>query len=169
MDLFKDVALDEIEGIFDHYFKNRELLVQALTSKGYSNEHNRVPHREKLAALGDAILKVVLVEKAIELGYEEKKFIDDFKQAREPREELGKLLLDELSHPEKRIYFRLSNGEYIRGEYGKEQFAGEFFEAIIGAIYCDSSFEKTRDSARFVMSFGRNMPKITTTEGYSKY
>ena len=54
--------IPEVEKIIGYKFKNRKLLLTALTHSSYSNEH-RVESNERLEFLGDAVIEFIITER----------------------------------------------------------------------------------------------------------
>src|SRR5258706_6553549 len=56
--------LTELEGRLGHHFKDRALLMQAITHRSYLNEHADFPytHNERLEFFGDAVLELIVTE-----------------------------------------------------------------------------------------------------------
>ena len=69
-------SLNEIEGILQYEFRNKDLLKKALTHKSYSENNN-----EKLEFLGDRVLGLVISKKLLEKYPDEKEGIIDKKFA----------------------------------------------------------------------------------------
>ncbi|HEU5320459.1 MAG TPA: ribonuclease III domain-containing protein, partial [Methylomirabilota bacterium] len=55
-------ALDRFEARLGHAFRDRALLVEALTHRSFVNEHPGARDNEGLAFLGDAVLALVVAE-----------------------------------------------------------------------------------------------------------
>jgi ribonuclease-3 len=129
-------------------FTNINLLHKALTHTSYANECKspNILHNERLEFLGDAVLDVVIS------GYLFRKF------PHLPEGELTKARAVVVCEPTlARCSAELGIGEYLflgKGEAssgGRERSSilADCFEAIIGAIYLDSGFDKT---ASFVLA-----------------
>lgn len=57
----QNINISEVEDIILYKFKNKKLLLQALTHSSYSNEHN-VESNERLEFLGDAVIEFIITE-----------------------------------------------------------------------------------------------------------
>lgn len=123
-------------------FNNLELLQQALTHRSYLNEHRsyKLDHNERLEFLGDAVLELVVTE-----------FL--YKTYPNPEGELtnwraslvnAKMLAELAQEIELDKYLYLSKGE--TKDLGKARLfiLANAFEALIGSIYLDQGFDKTR-------------------------
>ncbi len=138
--------LEFFEQQIGYSFTNKSLLKQAFTSKAYSNEHKNCPHCQSFAALGDGLVRVFAVKRAIELGFTEKGEISLFSDLFEKGENQGLMLWQSFvsfSIENEKILL-LSKGEYDRRMFDKEPFLERFFEAIIGAVYLDSNLDNAR-------------------------
>jgi len=56
--------ISELENAIGIKFKNKDLLLEALTHRSYLNENKdwRVNHNERMEFLGDAVLELVVTE-----------------------------------------------------------------------------------------------------------
>lgn len=133
-------------------FKNVDLFRQAVTSKAYFNENiaNFEGNRDPLAAIGDPILNLVVVEHLYRITQQSKKgnlskikdsYISNLNLA-----ELMRSIMKEELLTESELFPYTSKGEQIKGD----RFLGETLEAIIGAIYLDGGFEAARKIADFI-------------------
>jgi len=129
--------LSKLEERLGYYFKNRQLLWEALTHKSYS----RFQNNERLEFLGDAVMDLVVGELLFKLFPEkEEGFLSKLRASLVNENSfskiaqgmgLGKFLL--LSQSE----------ENNRGRV-KPSILSSSFEAIIGAIYMDGGFEEAK-------------------------
>jgi hypothetical protein len=65
----KNHQITLLENVLFYEFKDKRLVTQALTSLAFSNENRGISYRDELAALGDPIIKIVLVEEALALQF----------------------------------------------------------------------------------------------------
>ena len=129
----------EIEAIIDYTFRNKQLLLQALTHKSYTNEHTEyVLHNERLEFLGDAVLELAISDLVF------KKFPDI------PEGGLTRIRAEVVSekglsviarHLQIGSELRLGKGELKSGGSEKPSLLADALEALLGAIYCDAGFE----------------------------
>lgn len=123
-------------------FKDKELLTQSVIHRSYLNEHpnSKLEHNERLEFLGDAVLELVVTE-----------FL--YKTYPNPEGELtnwraslvnAKMLSEMAQELELDKYLYLSKGE--TKDLGKARLfiLANAFEALLGAIYLDQGFDKTR-------------------------
>ncbi len=124
-------------------FKNKDLIVEALTHRSYLNEYPkwRLPHNERLEYLGDAVLELIVSEALF------RKF---------PKQPEGQLTVLRAALVNYQILARvaeiidmqnfilMSRGERKDTGRAREVILANAIEAVIGAIYLDQGFEKTR-------------------------
>jgi len=124
----------ELEKCLDYQFKNKDLILEALTHKSYKKPYNN----ERLEFLGDAVLNLIVGE------YLFKKF---------PHSNEGDLSKIRASLVNETGFTRLANkiklGEYIFISNAEERNKGrtkasilsDAFEAIMGAVYLESGLD----------------------------
>lgn len=54
-----NLDLEGLEQILNYTFKNKQLVIEAITHKSYANEHENLKHYERLEYLGDAVIDLV--------------------------------------------------------------------------------------------------------------
>jgi len=134
--------IQELENKLNVHFRNRDLLLEALTHRSYLNEEPswHLNHNERLEFLGDAVLELVVTE------YLFKKYNDPEGTLTSWRAALvNSSMLSEISK-------KIDLNEYILLSYGEKKDAGRArqyilanaFEALIGAVYLDSGYEETK-------------------------
>lgn len=148
--------LNDLERSLNYAFNDDRLLERALTRKAYANERaqqgQRVKDQEVLRTLGDAVLKVILVDKLIHAGYETRERVTTRKMELESEEGLAEIgrsigIGDHL---------RLGIGERKLRAQTKSYVLAETLEAIIGAVYLDGGFNAAMDVVTHL--FGELMP-----------
>lgn len=126
----------EIEKYLGVEFRNKHLLMQALTHRSYINENRNwpVPHNERLELLGDAVLELVVTE------YLFKTF------PKEPEGRITELraalvcitMLSQVAEDLRLSRFLfLSRGQKKDNERAQQRVYGNAVEAILGAVYLD--------------------------------
>lgn len=139
--------MDKLEARIGYTFKNKELLLTALTHSSYANEHHgEAESYERLEFLGDSILGLITA---------------DFLYRHEPKLPEGRmtrlraeLVCENSLHA---VALELGLGRYMRLGRGEEHTGGrerasilaDMVEAIIAAMYMDSC--AMDESRRFVM------------------
>ena len=139
--------MDKLEQKIGYRFRNRELLVTALTHSSYANErHGEAQSYERQEFLGDSILGLVTAE---------------FLFTHEPPLPEGRMtrmraeLVCEASLHKTALelglgsYMRLGRGEEHTGGRERPSILADMVEAVIAAIYLDSGMEEAR---RFILA-----------------
>lgn len=139
----------EFENKIGVLFKNAYLLENAFIHRSYLNEHKnfKLPSNERLEFLGDSVLSLITsVYLFKNFPYLEEGDYTEIKSAIVKTESLmtaaKNLSLNE--------YLILSKGESKSGGKTNKNIMADCFEALIGAIFLDSSFEK---AYKFVCQF----------------
>ncbi|MFC3609150.1 ribonuclease III [Stutzerimonas tarimensis] len=130
-------SLERLERKLGYQFKDRDLLLVALTHRSYAGRNN-----ERLEFLGDAILNFVAGEA----------LFNHFPQAREgqlsrlrSRLVKGQTLAVLARGFDLGEYLRLGSGELKSGGFRRESILADALEALIGAIYLDAGMEVARE------------------------
>ena len=118
-------------------FRNRELLVTALTHPSYGGDHH-VPHYQRLEFLGDAVLELTMSEYLFEK-------LPEVDEGKLTRIRAAIVREETLARAAKRIslgrYIRLSMGEERTGGRAKASILSDVMEAMFAAVYLDGGFE----------------------------
>ena len=140
--------ISEAEKIIGYKFKDKKLLLKALTHSCYSNEH-RVESNERLEFLGDAIIEFIITER-LYLEFKSKEgdlskirsMIVSEKPLSEAIDKLGleKCLLKGVGESKTSI--------------SSKAVKCDMFEAIVGAIYLDGGIENAKSF--FNVAVGEN-------------
>ncbi len=129
---------DKLEAAISYTFTDRQLLLQALTHKSFSNEQAEfVPHNERLEFLGDAVLELVISDWVFN------RYPDI------PEGGLTRIRAEVVS--EKGLFqvarqldigtvLRLGKGEQRSGGREKPSLLADALEALLGAIYREGGF-----------------------------
>ena len=125
-------------------FKNKELLLQALTHRSYLNEKNspQTGHNERLEFLGDAVLELAVTE-VLYAKFPDKPEGDltSFRAALVN----SKMLSDVSENLEVNNFMLLSRGEAKDTGRARQYILANAFEALVGAMYLDQGYEATAD------------------------
>ena len=124
--------MDNISSNLGYFFKDKRLIELALTHKSFSLENN-----ERLEFLGDAILNLYVSEK-LYASYEDlnEGKLTRFKASIVSRDNLNLVALNlEIGEG-----IKLGKGEKLDGN----SILGNTLEALIGAVFLDSNFNKTK-------------------------
>lgn len=160
MDLEQFGPLEERLG---HTFRDRSLLLQAVTHRSYLNEHTdfAYSHNERLEFLGDAVLELVVTEHLYLTYANPEGDLTNWRAALVNAKTLAGIS-QELKFEE---YLLLSKGE-ARDKDSKARMyiLANAIEAIIGAIYLDGKMEA---AAKFIHAhILRHLPTILALELY---
>jgi ribonuclease-3 len=137
--------LEELEATLGYRFKDRALLVRALTHSSSANEAgpaHLTPDNERLEFLGDAVLGWIVCEW----------LFDRFSDYNEGQLSLLKNHLVSANHllaSAHRLdlgkYLQLGRGEETAGGRTKQRLLVNAFEAVLAAIYLDGQAEAARE------------------------
>ncbi len=130
----------ELEKRFGYVFKNRELLLEALTHKSYKKPYNN----ERLEFLGDAVLDLVVGEYLFKKFPKSDEGVLSKMRASLVNEKGFTTLAQEISLGE---YIFLSPAEENNNGRHKPSLLSNAFEAVMGAIYLEAGLEKVREIA----------------------
>jgi ribonuclease-3 len=156
--------LGELQQALGYRFDCSELLNQALTHKSFVHEQREpVQHNERLEFLGDAVLGLVISEYCYkkfpdlaegELSKLRASLVNDGNLARIARRlELGSYLL-------------VGRGEEITGGRAKVSLLAATFEAVLAAIYLDSSLD---DVSQVILQCFEEDLHTVLQEGYRDF
>lgn len=135
-------VISEIESKIGYVFKNKELLITAITHSSYANQKKDIQYNERLEFLGDAVLQLCITE------YLYKSYS---KKSEGEMTKIRSLIVCENSLHEIAVkwdigvYLRMSKGEELTGGRNRTSILADSIEAIIAAIYLDIGLENTRE------------------------
>jgi ribonuclease-3 len=128
--------LHRLEAALDYRFSNRDVLVQALTHRSYSAQHN-----ERMEFLGDGVLNFVVAS----LLFERFPGTDEGDLSRMRANLVRQATLADIAGTlELSEHLRLGEGELKSGGFRRPSILSDALEAILGAIYIDGGFEEVR-------------------------
>ena len=129
--------LESLEEIIGYSFKNKELLVKALTHSSFANEEEPGSDNERLEFLGDAVLDMVISNMLFEeLKDSREGDLTKLRAAIVCEKSLARISKDKGINN----YLRLGHGEEQSGGRTRNSIVADGMEAIIGAVYVDSGF-----------------------------
>ncbi|MES2803094.1 MAG: ribonuclease III [Bdellovibrionota bacterium] len=132
-----------LEQNINYKFKNRELLIEALTHKSYCiNEKKKQAHNERLEYLGDAILGFVLAEQLMQLFPQDNEGLLSKKRASLVNQDV---LSQKALNLKLDTVLILGPGEKEQESNLKPRILCSAYEAILGAMYLDSDFLNIRN------------------------
>ncbi len=138
-----------LEKKIGYEFKNRALLKQALTHSSFSNEQkiNKQKNYERLEFLGDAVLELAS-SRFFFMNYPE------MTEGELTRKRSSMVCEPALAFCARDIklgeYILLGKGEETTGGRERNSIISDVMEALIGAIYLDSGFERAE---KFILEF----------------
>lgn len=140
-------SLKELEGRLWHRFNKIEWLDQALTHKSFIHEANstRNVSNEVLEFLGDAVLNLVVSHLLLEKFPEAQEGALSMRRAHLVNRNTLALLSREL---QLEGHLLLGKGERLSGGMKKSSILANAYEAVIGAIYMDSGFNRALEVIR---------------------
>lgn len=136
----KKDLLEDLEDKLGIKFRKRELLLEAMIHKSFSNEVNISLSNERLEFLGDAVLGLVIGEFLL------KKFEKDT-EGELAKKKAALVSEESLAHVAEELgleKFLLLGKGARKEETGKRSNLADFMEAIIGAIYLDKGIRTTK-------------------------
>ena len=134
----------ELEKHFGYIFKNKALLIEALTHRSFYHENpdKSTDHNERLEFLGDSVLGFVIVEY---LFFSDKKFTESV-MAKIKSYLVKESVLSEVANSiSLGKYLRLGKGEEASGGRSKKSLLADTVEALLGAVYLDGGYKKVRE------------------------
>ncbi len=150
--------LDELENIINYSFKNKELLVEALTHNSYSNENNLTYNYERLEFLGDSVLQLIISDYIL-------KNFSGFAEGEMSQLRAYLVSEDYLAYLAREFhlqdFIKLGKGEILSNVHKYPSILADAFESLIAAIYLDSDFYKAKD---FVISFFKDSIHIAVKD-----
>jgi ribonuclease III len=136
------MELEHIEERLGYSFVNRDLLQEALTHTTYVNEHKELglKDNQRLEFLGDTIINSIITSRLFWLFPDEKEGQLTKKRA----ELISEVALSKIArHLGIGKFLCLGKGEEMDDGRKKVSLLADTYEAIVGAIFLDSTYEKT--------------------------
>lgn len=142
----------KLENKIGYEFKNKDLLINAMTHTSYANEHKyqKIKDNERLEFLGDAVLELVSSE-YLYINMDEM-----------PEGKMTKLraslvceptLAEDARNIELQNFIYLGKGEEVTGGRKRDSIISDALEALIGAIFLDGGIEPAK---KFIIQFVLN-------------
>lgn len=149
--------IKKLEEKLGYGFKDKQLLERALTRRAYANEQKQknkdCEDHEIFSTLGDAVLKVVLVDLLIK---KDRKTTKGHITVEKAKLERGEWLAEIGRELEIGSYIIMNSGEKERKENENPRVLAEILEAIIGAIYLDGGYEVSKEV--IIKLFEKHLP-----------
>ena len=150
--------LEDLERKISYTFRNKEILLRALTHRSFSHENpeKKINDNETLEFLGDSILGFVISE----LLYNA--YAHEYTEGHMSKVKSYIISTEILGAKAREIdlgsYLLLGRGEEKTGGRGKKSLLANTFEALIAAVYLDAGLEEAKS---FVHRFlKRNMEEV---------
>lgn len=138
--------MQELQTKLNYQFKDRDLILTALTHSSYANEH-KCQSNERLEFLGDSVLGMVVAAYLYRL-------YPDMSEGKMTRLRAELVCEQSLHRVAGRMGFgemlRLGKGEELSGGRGRASILADCVEAVIAALYLDGGFEVARG---FIMKY----------------
>ncbi len=154
------IDFSKLEELLGYRFKDKNLLLEALTHKSCKKEYNN----ERLEFLGDAVLDLVVGE------YLYKKFP---KTAEGDLSKLRASLVNEKGFEKLAkllnlgVYIQISQAEENNNGRQKPSILANTFEAVMGCIYLESGLEKVKEIVLKLLE--KEYPKIDLKSVFKDY
>lgn len=150
--MYKQEELKELESKIGYEFKEKALLLQALTHSSFSNEQkiNRYKNYERLEFLGDAVLELLSSRFFFET-------YPEMSEGQMTRMRSSMVCEPALAFCARDIslgkYILLGKGEEATGGRGRDSIISDVMEAVIGAIYLDGGIgEADKFVRKYILS-----------------
>ncbi len=130
------MELKHLEDSIGYEFKNKDLLILALTHSSYANEHS-LECNERLEYLGDAVLQLCMSKHLYQSIHLDEGVLSKTR-AKSVCEEALNVYASKINLAK---YLYLGNGEEHSGGRNRPAIIADAFEAMLGAILLDSNFE----------------------------
>lgn len=141
--------IEELEELIGYSFKNRSLLLEALTHSSYAYEKKLKRNYERLEFLGDSVLQLIVTEYLV-IKYKE------FKEGVLSKYRSFFVSEDIISEIALKIrlndFLMLGKGEIVSGGYTKPSILADIFESLLGAVYLDGGYNEARRIVLMLMS-----------------
>lgn len=132
-----------LEENLGYLFKDRGLLLEALTHKSFYHEHrDKAPsYNERLEFLGDSVIGLIIVEYLFHLG---QRYSESVLAKMKSYLVCESVLAEIAASVSLRDYILLGKGEESSGGREKKSILSDALEAVVGAVYLDGGYERTR-------------------------
>ena len=134
---------EEIEKKISYTFQDRKLLELAFTHRSYWNENKETceGHNERLEFLGDSILGMIVAEHLYKTLPHADEGVCSKMRAQIVAADACAAHVQKLNVES---YLLLGKGERMNSGKGRESIMADLFEALLGAIYLDSDYERVK-------------------------
>ena len=144
--------MNNIEEIISYNFKDKELLNTALTHSSYAYKFN-LTNNERLEFLGDSVLSLIITEFLIKEYALKEGELSKIRARVVSCENLSKIIQNNGLEQ----FIKTSPEDLIT----KETVQGDFFEALLGAIYLDSNIDTCKNFVYNILKINKqNVDRI---------
>ncbi len=152
--------IEHLEQVLGYRFGNKALLEQSLTHPSYLlNTKDQIKNNQRLEFLGDSVIQLVLTE-ALYRKYPEKR------EGKLTKERSGYARGDFMANIARKLelhrFILLKDCDRVGGLGEQDSSLGDAFEAVIGAIFLDSDFARTR---KVVLDLYNNLDTPASSQG----
>lgn len=144
MPVYYSENIEILEKNLGYSFKNRDLLIEALTHKSFFHENPEMARsfNERLEFLGDAVLGCVM---AAYLFNHPSLFPESIMSKIKSFMVKGVILYDVAQRLDLGAFIRLGKGEEETGGRQKRSILANAMEAVLGAIFIDGGYDKVAE------------------------
>lgn len=133
---------DELTQILDIEIQNERLFTQVFNHKSLAKDNENIEHNERLEYLGDAVLGLVIAD----LLYRMFSNDDEGSLSRKRASLVNESTLSRIAdHFQLSKYLKVHHSQALADLQHNQRITASLFEALIGAMYIDLGFLKTRD------------------------
>lgn len=157
---------EKLEKALAYSFKNKALMLEALTHKSFYHEHSGKvqAYNERLEFLGDSVLGLVIVEYL----FKHSGGLTESVMAKLKSYLVRGSVLSELAaNISLGSYLNLGKGEEETGGRCKKSILADALEAVFGAVYSDSGYEAAREV--ILRLFRDTILSVTASGQYHDY
>ncbi len=133
--------LNDLQKKLGFYFKDSDLLTQALTHSSFANEHG-LEHNERLEFLGDAVLELC-ISRVLFFGF------PDASEGHLTKLRAGLVSEQSLARVARSLSLGeciyLGKGEEHQGGRDRDSVLSDTLEAVLGAVYLDSGYSASQE------------------------
>lgn len=154
-------ATEDLEKSLGYHFKDRMLLLEALTHKSFHHESRDkpTPYNERLEFLGDSVIGLIVVEYLFLMKQHYSESVLAKIKSYLVSENVFAGIAASISLDK---YLLLGKGEELSGGRSKKSLLSDALEAVIGAVYIDGGFVKARE---IVLNFFRSKIEAAVRSG----
>ncbi len=154
-----------VESKISYSFKNRQLMLEAITHKSYFNEeHPQWLYNERLEFLGDAVLDLIISERLMIM-------LEKWPEGQLTKFRASLVNEDNLAEVAKLLdigsIILLGKGEIGNKGRNKPSILSDCVEAIVGAIFLDSNFDTCKETV--LMWFENMILTVVKGDGIADY